>query len=146
MKGAPKDALYRMDVVKRAWTNLRSQKAFGGMTLDQYLAVTKPSYDVREEIAATEAKLQSLIALRASLDDVSLDAASRVVHGVKSDPDEGEDGELYAAMGFVRKSHRRSTARRAVRTAPKAPNGDLTPLPAESKTASDEAKASNGAA
>ena len=31
-----------------------------------------------------------------------------IVHGVKGDLEEGEDGELYAAMGFVRKSLRSS--------------------------------------
>ena len=28
------------------------------------------------------------------------------MNGVRADPDEGEDGELYAAMGYVRTSER----------------------------------------
>ena len=83
--------------------------------------------------------MQSLIAKRTSIDEISLDAANRAVNGAKADPKEGEDGELYAAMGFVRKSHRRGPRRRV-----KAPNGQPPTLDGESK--SDGAKAPNGAA
>ena len=31
-----------------------------------------------------------------------------VVNAVKGDPTEGEDGEFYAAMGYIRKSDRAS--------------------------------------
>lgn len=140
MKVPPKEALYRIDAVDRAWSNLRPNKPLGGMTLDEYRATTKASYDVRAEIAATEAKLQSLIAKRTSIDELSLDAASRAVNGAKADPEEGEDGELYAAMGFVRKSHRRAGRRRV-----KAPNGQMPTVNGESTMASAEVKAPNGA-
>ena len=79
MKVPPKEALYRIDIVDGAWSNLRPNKTLGGMTLDQYRATTKASYDVRAEIAATEAKLQALIATRASVDAVSVAAALYVI-------------------------------------------------------------------
>jgi hypothetical protein len=34
------------------------------------------------------------------------------VSAVKADPEEGPDGELYGAMGFVRRSERKSGLRR----------------------------------
>jgi hypothetical protein len=46
--------------------------------------------------------------LRVTVDSTSLDIVRRIVNAVKSDPQEGEDGELYAAMGFVRRSDRSS--------------------------------------
>ena len=39
-----------------------------------------------------------------------------MVNAVKGDPDEGEDGELYEAMGYVRKSERRSGLSRGKKT------------------------------
>jgi hypothetical protein len=108
MSRAPKDALTRITDVSTPWGNLRPAKSFAGLTLDQFKEVVKPSLEVRTEIVELESKLQSAIARRARADGVSLDAVQRVIHGVKSDPEEGEDGELYATMGFVRKSDRSS--------------------------------------
>jgi hypothetical protein len=45
----------------------------------------------------------------------------RIVNAVKGDPEEGEDGELYSAMGYVRRSDRSSglTRRRGTDTTKK---------------------------
>lgn len=39
-------------------------------------------------------------------------AVQLVVNAVRGDPDEGEDGEFYDALGYVRKSERKSGLRR----------------------------------
>jgi hypothetical protein len=61
------------------------------------------------------------MARRDAADIVSMQAARQTVQSVRGDPEEGEDGELYAAMGFVRKSLRNTgLTRRRVKEEPKA--------------------------
>jgi hypothetical protein len=108
MPNPPKEAVTKINVITQAWSNLRPTKSFGGLTLEQCNEEVKPSLDVRAEIAEAEGKLQSATARRVAADEASMAIVRRVVSGVKADPEEGEDGELYAAMGFVRKSHRSS--------------------------------------
>ena len=106
MPVSSKDALEQMNDVTQAWSNLRAGKSFAGLALEQYLGEIKPSHDVRAEIAATEVQLQSLRARRVTVDEASLKVVQRIVNAVKADPEEGDDGELYVAMGYVRKRDR----------------------------------------
>lgn len=45
---------------------------------------------------------------RDDADVVTNEAIQKVVKGVAGDPDFGEDSDLYEALGYVRKSERRS--------------------------------------
>jgi hypothetical protein len=117
MSMSPKDKLQRVTDVLGAWSTARPSKSFGGMTLEQFRQTVQASIDVRKEIAMLDARRAALVVRRDDLDAAALDAAARAVHGVKGDPDEGEDGELYATMGFVRKSLRRSGLTRRKRAA-----------------------------
>ena len=108
MPNPPKEVVVKITMTLQAWSNLRPEKSFGGLTLDQCKEAVKASLDVRAEIAEAEGKLQSATARRVAVDEASMEIVRRVVNGVKADPEEGEDGQLYAAMGFVRKSHRSS--------------------------------------
>jgi hypothetical protein len=126
MSMSPRETLRKLNDVLHAWRILRPSKSFGGMTLEQFGHVIQASIDVRTEIDHLDAKRASLVARRETLDALSLDAAALAVHGVKGDPEEGEDGELYGSMGFVRKSERRSglTRRRARAQAEQAKESD----------------------
>ena len=53
---------------------------------------------------------------RDDADAVSLEAIKMVVAGVKGDPAETANGDLYEAMGFVRDSARQSGLTRAKKT------------------------------
>jgi hypothetical protein len=96
----------RLEAFLHAWANLRSGKSFGGLTLEQGTALLQPSRDVRVEIAEAELRLRSANARLVTVDRASLKVLQRVVNAVKADPEEGDDGELYVAMGFVRSSER----------------------------------------
>jgi len=63
---------------------------------------------VRSEIAEAELRLQSGNVRRAAVDPEFEKVLQRVINAVKADPEEGDDGELYEAMGFVRRSVRSS--------------------------------------
>ena len=108
-----------MEDVSQPWLKLRPAKSFAGLTHEQFLTALKPSYDVRAEIAELEVRLQSARARLATVDGQSLKVVQRVVNAVRADPEEGDDGELYVAMGYVRKRDRKTglQRRREVRTA-----------------------------
>lgn len=108
MSRAPKVIQQGINDVVNAWLTLRPSKTFSGLTLDQFREAVKPSVDVRVEIADLEGRLQAALARRDTSDTASTGIMRRVVNAVKGDPEEGEDGELYAAMGYVRKSDRSS--------------------------------------
>ena len=108
MATSMKEASAKIDNPKQAWSKLRAGKSFSGLTLEQFDALIKPSYDARAEVADAELRLQSAKARLVNADAASLKIVRRIVDAVKSDPEEGEDGELYAAMGFVRRSDRSS--------------------------------------
>ncbi len=120
-----KRTLDRLKNVTQAWENLRPAKQFSGLTLEKLKETAQPSLDVRAEMAELESRLRALAAQRGSADSVTDAAVLSVVHGVKGDQEEGEDGELYEAMGFTRKSlRRRGSGRPRDAGHPKPANGE----------------------
>jgi hypothetical protein len=74
--------------------------------VEQGTALIQPCRDVRSEIAEAELRVQSGNARRATVDQDFEKVLQRVINAVKADPEEGDDGDLYEAMGFVRRSVR----------------------------------------
>jgi hypothetical protein len=108
MKSNPIDLYSRIQVATKAWGRLRRDKKFWGYTLEEFKAVTAPSAETRKEVAQAEAQLQEALARRDEADKLSQKALMGVVNAVKGDREEGEDGELYIAMGYVARSVRNS--------------------------------------
>jgi hypothetical protein len=100
--------LEKIVTVTTAWTNLRPGKSFSGRALEQFKAKVQASHDVRDVIANLEAQLEAAYTRLVTVDRASMDEIRVVVHGVRADSEEGEDGELYSAMGYVRRSQRSS--------------------------------------
>jgi hypothetical protein len=63
---------------------------------------------------------------RDAADAVVLAKAQQVVNGVLADPSEGPDSSIYEAMGYTRKSERRSGL---TRKGNNAPTGSSPPTP-----------------
>jgi hypothetical protein len=112
----PKDAYDRITRTSTTWGNLRAKKSFAGLSLEKFNALVAPSVSVRTTIARLDNELIAAQNQRDEADRVSLDAVQLVVNGIKGDPEEGEDGELYEALGYVRKSERKSGLHRAGKT------------------------------
>ena len=87
--------------LKKAWNSMRPQKTFFGMSLERFTALIAPSAEARDEIAVLEASMRKALANRDEADKITRRAVIRIVNAVKGDPEEGEDGELIAAMGYV---------------------------------------------
>ena len=119
----PKENLDKINTVTAAWQTLRPAKTFGGMTLDQFKAKVQPSLDARAAVIAIENQLIAAQDQRDASDAASLAAVQLVVAGVRGDPSEGEDSDLYEAMGYVRKSERATGLHRQGQPNPPTPGG-----------------------
>ena len=104
----PKSTLDKLNNIIRGWETLAPDKSFGGMTLAQFKAKVKHSFDTREELRALESQTQAKQVERDAADEESLRAAQLVVNGVVGDPEEGPDGDLYESFGYTRKSQRKT--------------------------------------
>jgi len=113
MPVTPKHNEERINNVTFAWEQLAPGESFAGMTLLQFKNRVKASLDARTSIRSLEGQLASAQNDRADADAESNRVIALVVHAVKGNPDHGEDSALYEAMGYVRKSERRSGLRRA---------------------------------
>ena len=108
MATSPKDNEAKMRRILNAWETLAPAKSFGGMTLTQFQTAAQPAIAARQQIETLEDQLTQAIATREAADDALFAKAELVVNGVRADPTEGPDSALYEAMGYTRKSDRRS--------------------------------------
>lgn len=108
MPSSPKDNEQKMLRMLNAWETLAPTKSFGGMTLAEFKAAAEPAQTARERIEELEDQLKQALTDRENTDDAFSVKAQLVVSGVLADPTEGPDSALYEAMGYTRKSERRS--------------------------------------
>jgi hypothetical protein len=85
-----------------AWRDRCAEKAFFRMSLADFTAIVAPSAAARERVATLRAQLREAIKQCEEADRTTRRAIVRVVNGVKGDPDEGEDGDLLSAMGYMK--------------------------------------------
>jgi len=104
----PKRTASKLQKVVDAWQTIRPAKSFAGMTLEQFKAQVQSSLDARGQLTTLQSQATDSRMQRHQSDAASLELAQLVVNSVKGDPAEGENGSLYAAMGYIPKSARRS--------------------------------------
>ena len=104
------------------WLSLRAHKSFFGMSSDDFSKKIAPSGEARKEIAQLEEQLREALKRRDKADVITRRAVLRVINGVKGDPEEGEDSELLARMGYLPHTARTSivSAARRIKNAAKA--------------------------
>ncbi len=115
---AQKEISARVQAVLKAWENMRPHKQFFGLTLEAFKQRAKPFMDARDEIAEPRATSLTGAVEAGRLPARSLvETVQGIVSAVKGDPEEGHNGELYSAMGYVPKNQqRRGLGRRAARS------------------------------
>jgi len=121
MATSPKQVGDKLAAVLTAWKDLRPAKTFAGMTLAQFTTKVQPSLDARTQLDTLADQTTAAMVERDTADVTTLAQVALVVNAVKGDPTEGEDGELYAAMGYVRKSARASGKTNKKKTPAKPP-------------------------
>ena len=85
-----------------AWRDRCPDKTFFRMSLRDFSALVAPSGAARERVANLRAQLREAMKQCEHADRITRRAIVRVVNGVKGDPDEGEDGDLLSAMGYMK--------------------------------------------
>ena len=70
MSESPKIVETFLDDVVSAWTELAPTALFAGLTLAQFEAKVKPSYDTRTEVATLETQLKATRQSRRNADEV----------------------------------------------------------------------------
>src|SRR5262245_34433504 len=118
-----KKTIDRITTVGHAWENMRPDKQFSGLSLENFKERTKPSLDIRAQMAQLESQLRALASQLAKADEVSDATVSSVINGVRGDLQEGDDGDLYEAMGYTRRSSRSSGLTRRRAAGPTSANG-----------------------
>jgi predicted glycosyltransferase len=108
MADSPKVIEEKYNRILNAWKTLAPDKTFGGMTLAQFEAQIAKSNAPRVKIESLDDELKQEQANRETEDTQTLKACDTVVKNVVADPTFGDDSALYEAMGYVRKSNRKS--------------------------------------
>lgn len=108
MADSPKVIEERYNRILNAWKTLEPDKTLGGMTVAQFEAQISKSNTPRVKIQALEDEAKQEQTNRENEDKITLKACEMIVKSVIADPDLGDDSALYEAMGYVRKSNRKS--------------------------------------
>jgi hypothetical protein len=109
----------RITTIRSAWKELGPQAVLAGRSLEQFEAETEIPLQLRAEILALEKQLEGRKVDRVRADDTVSEVMDLVVNSVKGTPALGPDSPLYRAMGYIRKSERRSgLTRKGLRVAP----------------------------
>ena len=108
MADAPKQLADNTATIINAWKTIAPNATFAGMTLAQYQAKVQPSVDARNTLAGLKEQTIAAEVARDKADKATNPANQLVVNAVKGDPNYGDDSDLYAGMGYVRKSARAS--------------------------------------
>jgi len=120
MGNGPKKLADNTAKIIAGWKNVAPAATFAGMTLDQFQTKVKPSVDARGKLADLREQITATEVVRDKADVLTNPTNQLVVNAVKGDPNYGEDSDLYAAMGYVRKSARKSGLTRKKKAAPAA--------------------------
>jgi hypothetical protein len=109
-------------VIADMWGTRCPDKTFFGMTRDDFLKIIAPSGEARKQLAQLDTQTRDTLGLRDKSDKILRRAVVRVINAVKGDPEQGEDSELLASMGYLPHTARTSilSAARKLRNAAKA--------------------------
>lgn len=115
---SPNITVEKLNKLVQAWQELAPDKTFGGMTLAEFKTKVQPSLDARASITDAATKMTDATTRRQMSDVDAQQLMQLVVNSIKGDPTVGDDSALYEAMGYVRKSERKSgLSRKGQRTA-----------------------------
>lgn len=105
---SPAKIMELLESAVAAWRDFAPDGTFGGKKMNDLQAATSESQDVRNEIIDAENKLKELYVKREQKDNAALIIRELLVNGVIGDPTFGPNSAFYEALGYIRKSDRKS--------------------------------------
>ncbi len=105
-----------------ALRNLAPDTKFKGKGLAEFSAQTERSFASRRRLADLGDQITNELTVRENEDERSLVMLDDIVDGLVGHEDFGDDSALYEALGFVRKSQRKSGLTRKRK-------GEVKPMP-----------------
>jgi hypothetical protein len=108
MADGPKVIEDKYNRILIAWKTLAPDKIFGGITLEQFEAQIERSNAPRKRLNRLDNEIKLEQTNRDSEDISTLKVCETIVKNVLADPDFGDDSGIYEAMGYIRKSNRKS--------------------------------------
>ncbi len=118
MPESPKAIEEKLKKVEDAWALHAPNEVFGEMTLAQFRTALQPSRDARALLDELESKMVTAASERDIADEASMEQLDAVVRAVLGNRRFGPDSTLYEAMGYVRKSERKTGLTRKKKTPP----------------------------
>lgn len=104
----PKKNIELLEETVAALREFAPETAFGGIKLDAFEPDVEVCRQDRKDIVDHDNAGKGLIVKRDDDDEAALAKRELIVNGVIGDPNFGPDSALYEALGFVRKSERKS--------------------------------------
>ena len=98
----------RIITFRAAWREMAPTATFAGMTLVEFEAASGVPLTLRDEIASLELQLDGKKAEKSDAEFAANDLLDLVVNSVRGTTGFGQDSPLYRALGYVRKSERKS--------------------------------------
>lgn len=108
MADTPKENEIKYSRFLTALKTLAPDKTFGGVKPDEFEAQTEKSDAPRERIAVKYDEIKQDEVERDNEDVMTMKMCEMIKNGVVADPEFGDDSALYEALGYVRKSDRKS--------------------------------------
>lgn len=106
----------RATLIADAWSQTAIATSFGGLAHTAFQGAVDAAASADGELADLEAQVVLKQTEISDLYSALNDSCNLVVNGVKGDPTFGDDSGLYEAMGYVRKSERKSGLTRKKKT------------------------------
>ncbi len=91
-----------------ALRNMAPDTKFKDKGLAEFSAQAERSFASRRRLADLGDQTINELTVRETEDEITLKMFDDIVDGVIGHPDFGDDSALYEALGFIRKSHRKS--------------------------------------
>ena len=117
MAKTERNTITRILTFRAAWRELAPDASFAGKTLAEFEEASAPPLNLRDEIVALETQLVGKKAAKLDAEVAANELLDLVVNSVRGTPGFGPDSALYRALGYVRKSERKSGLTRRSGTA-----------------------------
>jgi multidrug resistance efflux pump len=122
MADTPKENEAKYNRYKVALTTLAPEKTFGGVTPESFDESVQNSDLPRQKIRQLQEQIKQEEANLDAADAVTMKKCEMIKKGVVADPEFGDDSALYEALGYVRKSERKSGLTRKKKGSKNEPN------------------------